>query len=104
MLRGLWHCPNSLAILSIMIVRAVSIKATALIIKVKGLINIISVNRDEAAYLRSKLDRPCIYRTVKQKSKAKRAKYFVEETNAVNKLLDEFRKNNQKVVYEYPAD
>lgn len=63
----------------------------------------ISIKRDEAAYLRSKLDHCCIYRTVKQKSKAKRAKYFVEETNAVNKLLAEFRNNNERVVYEYPV-
>ena len=63
----------------------------------------ISIKRDEAAYLRERLNNCCIYRTVKQKSKAKRAKYFVEETYAVNKLLKEFRDKHERVVYEYPA-
>ena len=67
------------------------------------MIKLISINREEAAYLRSKLDHCHIVRTVKQKSKAKRAKYFAEETNAVLKLLSEFRNNNERVIYEYPA-
>ena len=63
----------------------------------------ISITKDEATYLRSRLDHVYIYRTVKHKPKAKRAKYYAEETDAVNKLLTEFRENNEKVIYEYPA-
>lgn len=62
----------------------------------------LSIDKNQAMYLRSNLKEVCIYRTMKKKGGRKHQNYFVESTADVNRLLQKY-KSNINVIEEYPA-
>ena len=62
---------------------------------------VVEITKDTAEFIRKKLPNACIYKTMKSCG-SKRGTYFVEETNAVLKLISEYQKS-ENVVFEYPA-
>lgn len=61
----------------------------------------IKIEKDVASFIRSKLPTACIHKTMKTESK--RGSYYVEETSAVMRLISQYRKNNERVIEEYPV-
>ena len=61
----------------------------------------IKITKDTAMFIREKLPNVCIYKTMKSCG-SKRGAYFVEETNAVLKLISEYQKT-ENVIEEYPV-
>ena len=61
----------------------------------------IKIEKDVAAFIRSKLPTACIKRTMSGESK--RGSYYVEETSAVMRLISQYCKNNERVIEEYPV-
>lgn len=59
----------------------------------------IKIEKDVAAFIRSKLPTACIHKTMKTESK--RGSYYIEQTKMVERLLKEYY-NNCKIVEEYP--
>ena len=57
----------------------------------------IKIEKDVAAFIRSKLPTACIKRTMSGESKR------VEETSAVMRLISQYCKNNERVIEEYPV-
>ena len=61
----------------------------------------VEITKDTAEFIRKRLPNTCIFKTLKSKGGSK-GKYFVEETNAVLKLISQYQKT-ENVVAEYPA-
>ena len=61
----------------------------------------VEITKDTAEFIRKRLPNACIFKTLKSKGGSK-GKYFVEETNAVLKLISEYQKT-ENVVEEYPV-
>lgn len=61
----------------------------------------IKIEKDVAVFIRSNLPTVCIHKTMKTESK--RGSYYVEETSAVMRLISQYRKNNERVIEEYPV-
>ena len=61
----------------------------------------VEITKDTAEFIRKRLPNTCIFKTLKSKGGSK-GKYFVEETNAVLKLISEYQKT-ENVVEEYPV-
>ena len=59
------------------------------------------ITKDIAAFIRKKLPNACIRKTMSGHT-SERGKYYVEETNAVLKLISECQKS-ENVVFEYPV-
>ena len=61
----------------------------------------VEITKDTAEFIRKKLPNACIYKTMKSCG-SKRGTYFVEETNAVLKLISQYKKT-ENVIEEYPT-
>ena len=61
----------------------------------------VEITKDTAEFIRKRLPDACIFKTLKSKGGSK-GKYFVEETNAVLKLISQYKKS-EKIIYEYPV-
>ena len=61
----------------------------------------VEITKDTAEFIRKRLPNTCIFKTLKSKGGSK-GKYFVEETNAVLKLISQYQKT-ENVVEEYPV-
>lgn len=60
----------------------------------------VEITKDTVEFIRKRLPDACIYKTMKSCG-SKRGTYFVEETNAVLKLISEYKKT-ENVIEEYP--
>jgi len=63
----------------------------------------ISITKDQAAYIRTKYKDISIPQTCKQKSKSRRHKRSIEDTKNVRNAIKEFTENTEKVIYTYPT-
>ena len=61
----------------------------------------VEVTKDTASFIREKLPNVCIVKTMSGHT-SKRGKYYVECTNAVLKLIAQYKKS-EKIIYEYPV-
>lgn len=61
----------------------------------------VEITKDTAAFVKERLPDACIYKTMKSCGN-KRGVYYAEESNAVLKLISQYRKE-LNVVEEYPA-
>lgn len=60
----------------------------------------VEITKDTAAFIREKLPDACIFKTLKSKGGSK-GKYYTESTDAVQKLISQYKKT-ANVVEEYP--
>ena len=61
----------------------------------------VEITKDTAKFIRKRLPNACIRKTMKSCG-SKRGTYFIEETNAVQKLISQYQKT-ENVVEEYPT-
>ena len=61
----------------------------------------IKITKDTAMFIREKLPNVCIVKTMSGHT-SERGKYYVEGSNAVLKLISEYKKS-EKIIYEYPV-
>ena len=61
----------------------------------------VEITKDTASFIREKLPNACIVKTMKGHT-SERGKYYVEGSNAVLKLISEYKKS-EKIIEEYPV-
>ena len=61
----------------------------------------VEITKDTAMFIRKKLPNVCIVKTMKGHT-SERGKYYVEGSNAVLKLISEYKKS-EKIIEEYPT-
>ena len=61
----------------------------------------VEITKDTAMFIREKLPNVCIVKTMSGHT-SKRGKYYVECTNAVLKLISQYKKS-EKIIEEYPV-
>ena len=61
----------------------------------------VEITKDTAEFIRKRLPNACIRKTMKSCG-SKRGTYFIEETNAVQKLISQYQKT-ENVIEEYPV-
>ena len=59
----------------------------------------VEITKDTAEFIRKRLPNVCIKKTM-QGHTSKRGKYYTEETNAVLKIISQYKKS-EKIVEEY---
>ena len=67
----------------------------------RRIFKVVVITKDIAAFIRKKLPNAKVYKTMKSCG-SKRGTYFVEETNAVLKLISQYKKT-ENVIEEYPV-
>ena len=61
----------------------------------------VEITKDTAEFIRKRLPDACIRKTMKGHT-SERGKYYVEGSNAVLKLIPEYKKS-EKIIEEYPT-
>ena len=61
----------------------------------------VEITKDTASFIREKLPNVCIVKTMRGHT-SERGKYYVECTNAVLKLISQYKKS-EKIIEEYPT-
>ena len=61
----------------------------------------VEITKDTAEFIRKKLPNACIFKTLKSKGGSK-GKYYIEGTDAVLKLISQYKKT-ENVIEEYPV-
>ena len=61
----------------------------------------VEITKDTAMFIRKRLPDACIRKTMKGHT-SERGKYYVEGSNAVLKLISEYKKS-EKIIEEYPT-
>ena len=84
-----------------MYIRTQRALVVGVLVKFKEKLKVVEITKDIAEFIRKRLPNACIFKTLKSKGGSK-GKYFVEETNAVLKLISQYQKA-ENVVEEYPA-
>ena len=84
-----------------MYIRTQRALAVGVSVKFKEEFKVVEITKDTAMFIRENDPNTCIVKTMSGHT-SKRGKYYVECTNAVLKLISQYKKS-EKIIEEYPV-